>query len=265
MNNRWLRDKEELNKIVFYDKYYLKDLLYKIDIYLKSLPIPVVTKFENSSITFVVGDKNGFHKTYKINVDIAPYDFIKIINDDLEKEFPQYRIVREEEKKITKKFVTEKILEGFTSDEIIEMSPTYKVEEFGRIFRVLLKEDKFYMEKEVNGIKTKSIWSTCTTGVLMPVSEFLRTLRCMKLENAHDMEIYDFINENSRCIKDDFQYNYDIVIDYSNIRMYNFFKINLEELRENVIDKLDELEYNIGRFTIKFKDTNIKDDCLKLL
>lgn len=77
---------------------------------------------------------------------------------------------------------------------------------------------------------------------------------------------YNFIMKNSTFVReiDNISEN-EQVIDYEGKMMLNFFKINLNELKQHDIERISDEHYKIGEYNILFKSEALRMDCFKLL
>lgn len=253
--NWWLEDSDFLAKAEFHDHYYLESVCKHVANMIKNIPIPVLTSYDpkNKSIYFSVGK---IKKDFKLDVNIAYYDYITIVKRYLYQFFPTYNIEYEKEVDLSEDEIWEKVnKEKMNLNDAIMCKKKTKVKEKGVIEKEVRLKDEFIIN--VNGKRQVRI-----TGSLqfpMSLSTFMSKLKLIK----NDKKRYDFIFENSTFIKDIGAIpKQDILITYSGNQLLNFFKINFEDLKGSPLIQIDTFTYKWGVFRIKFESQSLKTDCL---
>jgi len=85
------------------------------------------------------------------------------------------------------------------------------------------------------------------------------------IQKEIEVKKYNWIMENSTFVREvDLREN-EYVVDYDGKMMINFFKINLNELKQHKIVKITEEHYKIGEYNVLFKSDLLREDCFKML
>jgi hypothetical protein len=264
LNNKWLRDEqfiEGLNTDV--SKLYLQDLCSYLNSFLNTAPLKVVTTWdrEDRGIIFFMGN---YRKMFELDVNISKYEFITLIKNWLIRFYPQYEVELKRERELTSSEIA-KIRKDcldngkpFDLNNYLNERVEYTETEKGIITKVFLLQDQFILQ--VN--KTKYLCAPGSTKIPIRMSEFMNTLRKMKLTHKSNQDIYDYIKLNSFIIneiKED-----KVNIKYKDKTMLNFFKINFQYIFENGLNKKNNFLYESGKFIIDFcGDRYLKESCLE--
>ena len=252
--NWWLEDREFLSRSNFPDLYYFETLCNHIANMVKNIPIPVCTSYDtkNKAIYFSVGKiKKGF----KIDIDIAYYDFLTIIKRWLIQYYPKYEIEKEIEKELTEEEMAEKAKQGMNLNDIILFRKKEIVKEVGYIEKITMLKDEFILN--INGERQVRISGSAMTP--MSLSTFMDKLKLLQ----NNKKKYDFIMQNSLLIKKLYSTDKtEINITYAGKQMLSFFKINYIDLKNENLIELQPFLYKWGVFKIKFESMSLKNDCL---
>ncbi len=256
--NMWLEDEQFLANIGFHDIYYLTSLGRYISNFIKNVPVPPITWLDkkNMRIYFMVGSNQYW---FKIDTNIAYYDFLELIKQWLVQFYPQYDVIVENTRKLTEEEIIARKeyaeIKGipFDLNDALEEEISFSYNEHGIIIKIFMKEDNFIIN--VNG--KKYLRKSGSEKNLMPLSTFLPKLRSIE----DDDEKRDFIFTNSKLEKELDAFNKFIIIDYSGIRMLNFFKINFDRLKHGEFKKIDDYNYVNNNYKIHFENKILKEDC----
>jgi hypothetical protein len=258
--NWWLEDSEFLSKSNFHDLYYMETVCKYVSNMIKNIPIPVLTSYDtkNKSIYFSVGkNKKGF----KLDIDIAYYDYITLTKRWLSRFFPTYEIeieseigLSEEEIAILIKDKKEK-KEKIDYNDILLLRKKVSTKEKGTIEKITMMKDEFILN--VDG--KRQIRISGVTYKPKSLSMFMDELKVI----ATDIEKREFIFNNSSFIKNlDEGNNKELSVNYQGKQMLSFFQINYEDLKNEHLQMIDNFNYKWGKFKIKFESLSLKNDCI---
>jgi hypothetical protein len=252
--NWWLEDVDFLSRSNFHDLYYLESLCKTISNMIKNLPIPVLTSYDsrNKAIYFTVG---SIKKGFPLDTNIAYFDFITLVKRYLIQFFPSYEITYEKEIDLTEDEILIKVREEKVNlNDALLMKKKVKIKEKGIIEKITMMKDEFVLNR--NGQKEVRI--SGSVYLPMSLSTFMDKLKIIK----NDQKKFNFIEENSCFIKFIEDNKSEISITYSGQQLFNFFKINFEDLKSFSLEQIDNFNYKWGRFKIKFDSLTLKNDCL---
>lgn len=253
--NFWLTDSDFLQKSGYSDLYYLENLCFKINSFLKNTPIHAVASLDvkrTNQIYFMVGPNK---KSFKIDPELSPYDFITKVKRWLYQFYPQYEIEYEEEIEYSDEEILKMVQEqGMNLNDALLKRKRVVKKEKGVIEKCLFKDDLFVLN--VNG--ERSLWITGSVSNHLVVSKFKENF--MKIED--DEEKYNYLMSNCRKYRDlnDIK---TININYSGKQLLNFFKVNFVDLKDEPLVMIEDFKYQWGKFIITFESVSLKKDCLE--
>lgn len=256
--NLWLISVEFLKKFNFSDRYYLESLCYHVHSFLKNVPVQVITYYDKTtdSICFCIG-KNK--KNFKLNIEIAPYDYVTVVKRWLYQFYPKYEydyIIQEHysDQEIIDMLKCKKVVD--LNDALLLRKPIEK-KEIGVIEKVMMKEDQFI----ININDQRQLW--ITGSIKQPLTLTLFKEQLFKLQDNEERRNY--IYKNARKIKDLAKDDKEIVIKYTGKQMINFFKINYEDLKNYELKQIQSYLYKWDRFLIYFDSSSLLSDCLSFV
>jgi len=252
--NKWLEDEQFISKMNFSDKYYLETLCFKVAAFLKNIPVPVCSTWDAShkSIYFSIGDNKHF---LPIDVNIAYYDYVTLIDKWARQFYPQYKVKIDTEIEYTDKEIMHFVQEGIDLNDAILRKKPHSYVEIGIIEKIFIKRDEFIFNK--NGIREVRMSGLGVQNPL-PLSKFMESIR--RISDDSEKKIY--IEENSKSIMNLKIYEKEIIINYSGKQMINFFRINFYDNKVYPLVAIDEFQYTWGVFKIIFESKNLRDDCI---
>jgi hypothetical protein len=263
-NNKWLKDEYIIDNIeIDISRLYLQDLCYFISNFLYSVPLKVVTAWDinNKGIIFFIGDNR---RLFELDENISKYDFITLVKNWLVRFFPKYEVEIEK----TREFTSSEIIQirkecinnnrPFNLNDHLNKKIKYSEIEKGMITKINLIKDQFIID--INGVGY--LCAPGSTKIPIRLSDFMNTLRKMKISHKPDKDIYDFIKLNSfvlRKLKEK-----KITINYKDRMMVNFFKINFKYISKNGLLKTGIGIYESGKYIIDFEgDSYLEKSCLE--
>lgn len=279
-NNEWLEDPEFIYRLDYYDKYYITSLCKRISIFLKTLPITVITTWDNNhkSLYITVGTNKNY---FSISPNIAYEDYLTLIQRWLIQFFPTYDVTEKIKRKMTPVELTVRRDLAISNNEKIDFNSLLDLEidaskkEYGIITKVYVFEENDKFEIEIND--KKYLYMSGTLNRPMGLSTFLKKLR--KIENNVDRK--NFIFNNSHMIEPIVENSKDKFIEYNSQQIFNFFVINYLDLKKyepifvmeksykyiNADEELIEQKQHIyrwGQYMIKFPADNeeLINDCI---
>jgi hypothetical protein len=257
-SNAWLESQEFLKKTGFQDLFYLESLCYHIASFLKNVPLPVVTSHDigfTNSIFFVVGDKikNGF----KIDTNIAPYDYITLVKRWLYQYYPKYSYKYDEQVPYSDEEIIALHKQGQDLNDLLQLRKSVQKVEIGIIEKEMRVKDQFILNR--NGIR--ELWLTGSLKDPMTLTEFKDTL----LRISDDVERRLFIFAHARPIQVLDASTKDINVNYIGYQMLNFFKINYDDLKQYEVKEVVPFVYRWGRFVCKFDSRSLMLECLNYI
>lgn len=265
-NIYFLKDISVLQKIydkTGIDKFFLRKLFDIFYSYLKRTPIKVIVNsydYEENIIEFRTFNTNI---SIPINKDVSFTDHLYLLVKELKPFFPSFNVVETFERPLTEQEVLKELEGGLTFDEAMEKKVVITNKEDIVLYKIKLKRDVFYLE--VNGEIIETRISGGEVKKVYPLSVFLKDLRLMLKQGVEGVKLKHFIKANSTLLN---RIKRSVTIPISfpeNLWMENFFLLRKEEFVDKPLEKIDELIYNIGGFTIKFNDRVIKEHCLKII
>lgn len=250
--NFWLTDEEFLRKSSISDTYYLEGLCYKISSFLKNVPVHIVTRLNNDSISFFIGSNE---KEFKIDYDLSYYDYITRIRMWSRQFFPQYKCEIKKEVELSDEEMKEKVKEGMDLNDVLLLTKEITEVKEGRIEKVYLKDDCFLFNDFAGNLEKRT---TVYAQKCSPVSSFIEKFRACE----NDEQKYNYLMENSKSLGN--VEETEINVEYSGKQMINFFKINYEDLKNIELIQISEFIFKWGRFKIQFNSLTLRDDCIKI-
>ncbi|MCG8670164.1 MAG: hypothetical protein MI867_12170, partial [Pseudomonadales bacterium] len=252
--NHWLIDKDFIDSIEFRDKYYIENLFRTIYHFIKKCPLPLVSEWLHNTdeIKIMLGKKEFFHK---ININIAYFDFVTLIERPLRKFYPKYKVEIVESVPLSSEELKNKVLEGMDLAEAMEERKDNKYIENAILDRVYFEDDIFRIK-----VNDKVIFRISgSTKNPIGIYSFIKKLKKINT----DEEKRDFIEENSIIVSVS-PGEKDIYIDYSDRQMLNFFKINAPDLYQNNIESNGK-GYRWGKYCFDFNSNQLKHECENIL
>lgn len=255
--NEWMENEQFISKMKYHNLYYVKNLGQVLGAYLRAIPIPVITTWDPNfkRIYFHVGlDKHYFD----LDENVSYWDYTFLAGQWLSSFFPSYCVEEEEDVELSEAEIWNKVRkEGLTLDDALLLRKPALVKTTGKIIKIQITNDEFIFNN--NGKEEVRISGTLEK--LIPLSLFLKELR--RLTDDHEKKNY--ILSNSRLIKELNETKREIVIDYPDQMMRNFFIIRYDSLRNDSFSKTYEGLYKWGRFIIKFNSLELERDCIHFL
>ena len=267
--NEWLVNKNNfIGKSNFEDKYYLETLGRHISNFLKNIPITPVSSYDPKykRIFFSVGDNS---KPFNLDLDMAYFDYITLVKRWLVQFFPQYTYVYEKEEEYSEDEILEMRKqaidngEKFDINDALLMRKTINTKSKGLIEKITLKADEFTFNLDGQ----KSIRTSANLDNPLPLRVFLKELRLIRSKNESDVEykIRDYIFSNSKEVKKLNKNKKEITIQYPGKTMYNFFVVNVPELKPHYkLEKIEDYLYRWDNYIIKFESETLKNDCINI-
>lgn len=252
--NQWLLDEAFLEKTGFHDMFYLQNLCGVLAKYVEKCPVPVISTwdFKNDKIYFILGQTNKYG--LKVDVNVSYYDFVTLVHNWLYRFFPAYECEYKAERPLTPEEIIKEIDAGnFSVDDALDVNKIVDVKEQGVIEKIYITKDEFKIN--ING----DLFLRLTT---IPISEFLKTIR--KIENPNEKRSYIF-SYSTGVFKIPSDSTDEIIINYPDKMLYNFFKINVINLFEEPITLIKKNTYKWGRFKIEFKNESLKNECMAIV
>jgi hypothetical protein len=263
--NEWLLNKNNfITNSNFDDKYYLETLGRYIANFLKESPVSCVTYYNkyHKSIYIMIGDNK---KEFKLSNDINYKDFLTLVKKWLINFFPTYEVELEKEENYSSEEII-KIKNNSNSSilDILYQKKKIIYTEKGIIEKFRLKEDEFILNRN----NVLELYTTALKDKPLPISEFMKDIRCLSIQIKNNIElnrqVYQYIFNNSKKIKDIDIYNNNIFINYKGTMLLNFFKINYDSLKKFDLEEINKYNYRWGNYYIKFDSNSLKNDCLDI-
>lgn len=240
--NFWLKDPSFISKINYEDKDYLKSVFDIIYPFLFKLPIPVLSTWDyvNNKIFISLG-KNTIASIF-INNNIAPYDYITLIDKYLYNYYPSFKTTYLKQipydiDEIVEVMKTSKI----TFDEVVSKKKLQEYNEIGVIERIYFTEDSTF-KLNINNVKQLRLSN-------IPLTYLLTSLRNIKDNN----ERKDYILSNSYFIKE--LVDKPIEINYKDEMLLNFIKINKSINNSEAYKKSNKIIW--GPYTLNIQENEI--------
>lgn len=254
--NEWMVNEKFLSIIDYHNKYYIENLGKVFSKYIESLPIPVITTWDpnNKRIYVLVGNEKRF---FEVDDNVSYFDFIYLVEQWLYQFFPKFEIEEEVDVGLDDDEIYEKVQKGMSLDDaLLIKKKSIKINK-GIITKIYITNDEFTFSKDGK----EFIRITGSLNNLLPLSTFLKKLRELK----SDVEIKDFIYSNSRELKQLSGDMSQILVDFHDKMIKNFFIIHYEELKDKPIIKITNLIYEWDKYKIVFETKEIEKDCLHYL
>ena len=139
---------------------------------------------------------------------------------------------------------------------IVQFYPQYYIDgEYGIILKIFFKTNEFLFFN--NGVK--EIRYAGKRNFLLSLSDFLKKIR--QLEDK--TELKTFIIENSTLIETIESTQKEVYISYGNEMMKNFFAINFDDMKNHSIKQIENSDYKIGKYNIRFCDKLSETECIE--
>jgi hypothetical protein len=266
--NKWLENTDFLEKIKFKDSYYLETLCFKVAAFLKNVPIPVISSWDDShkSIYLSIGDNKQF---FALDTNISYYDMITLMKRWCTQFYPQYEIEVEKQIEYTDEEIVNDLVgkQGMNLNDAILARKTIKYIEKGIIEKVFFGDnenrDKFILN--INGQRQIRLTGNISNGIIMPISEFMEGIRKFSKEKDKytPLDVKNYIEQNSKYILNLKNKN-EVLITYRSHQMINFIKVNFPELYpEYELEQQEDFVYTWGRFKLIFDSKALIRDCLQ--
>ena len=141
---------------------------------------------------------------------------------------------------------------------VLQFYPQYYTDnQYGVILKIFFKTNEFLFFN--NG--TKELRYVGKRNTLLHLTAFLKYIRT--IENIEDLR--DYILLNSTVVETITSNSQDIYIGYGSEMMKNFFSINFDELKNHPIKQIENKDYKIGKYNIRFCDEISEKECLDYL
>lgn len=254
--NEWMINEQFLSKIDYHNKYYIESLGKILYSYIETIPIPVISTWDplNKRIYILVGQEKRF---FEVDENISYFDFTFLVDSWLKKFFPKFCIEEECKIPLDDNEIIEKVKNGMSLDDALLERKDAKIKDIGVITKIQITNDEFYFNRNGN----EHIRITGSLDNLIPLSVFLKTLREIK----NDIEKRDFILNNSRELKSVSNNKAQIIVDYPEMMMMNFFIIRYETMKKIPLLRITEKLYEWKHFKITFKSEGNERDCIRYL
>lgn len=222
---------------------YTRELLDAIQDFRKGCPIhfvPIEDKWK-PRIKVYIGDQREY---LQINPEIAIRDQITLLDRQLRKFYPQYKVVSTTESVLDPMEIAELIREGHSYDDACQRVKPVSCESRGIIEQFWLLDDRYRIrlwDRQGDQVNEDVV----TRNTRIPISEFLAHLRAMR----DDKEILDYIDRNSRY--EQISIPPQVLVNYEGPRLLNFIRINSVDIQEPpVFTRVDENTQMVtwGRF-----------------
>lgn len=254
--NEWMVSEKFLSVINYHNKYYIENLGRIFSKYIETIPIPVITTYDpkHKRIYVLVGKEK---RSFEVDENVSYFDFTYLVDQWLYKFFPKYMIEEETEIGLDDDEIFMKVQEGVKLDDALLLRKKAKIIDSGVITKIYITDDEFTFRKN----DKEFIRITGDLNNLMPLSIFLKKVRELK----EGIDIRSFILSNSRELKQLSGEVKQILIDYSDRMMKNFFIIHYEQLKNEPILKITELIYEWSKYKLVFESKEVEKDCLHYL
>jgi len=242
--------------------YYIETLGRYIHNFLMNVPVPIIVSKLNtkSEFTFSIGNNSI---NIAISEDYAYHDYVTLIRHWATKFYVQFTVILEEDQKLSEQEIMEEINELQKNNKLVDVNEllvkTVKVERTisGIIEKVIFKKDEFVL----NFNEYKEIRIAGSRNNILNVKTFMKNIRNIE----EDSKKYQYLLANSTLVKKLDNLNmYVIDINYTGLKLVNFFKINYIDLKDYILEKESEFVYTWRNFRIHFENQSLKDDCLEI-
>ena len=252
--NIWLTEESYLNSLGYHDSYYLRSLCDFLFLYLKKLPIPIITRFVNKSIEVRIGEHV---KQFPVSTKLSTKEWIVLVDKWLSQFFPQYKINGSEIRPLTEDEAIHYLNSGkYSTDEVFSMQIEDTFEEFGIIERMYKRREEFKIT--ING-KSSIRHAGGSNKEHLLVSEFIKIANTL-----NGQELRDYIMNHSRHVVD-LDDDKEVFINHKGVQLINFFIVHKDYILANTETSVNSLTSRFGRFVIEFESPTHKTDCMKAL
>ena len=254
--NEWLESDAFIAKMDYPNKNFVKGLTQVVASFVWDAPVPILTTWDpvHKRIYFSIGTEK---KYFELDENIDNYDFIVAVSRWAYKFFPYYELDEEIETELSDDEILAKVKDGVNLDDAILMRKKIQIKERGTLIKVDLGNDQFVFD--VNGDGFVRMSGTLSNPKTLSV--FLKELRMI----YNQRERKNFIFQNSIELKKLPEKPIIKIAHFKN-KMINFFIIHYPDLKNVSIVKneesLNNLEYQWGRFLIRFEDNELRNYCL---
>lgn len=258
--NAWLENIDEIRSKEFPDMYYFETLCFFIASYLKNAPVPISCNYsdKHTSFSFHIGKEFKFLKG---DSDISYMDFITLLKNWAKYYYPMYYVQRDIEVSEDEDVIRQRIKEGMNMTDAFNLTKIETYVEQGVIEKIFILEDSFIFNQNGNNREMRMSGS-----IQKPISlsSFMKELRSFKdlPKEEKNKNIYEYILDNSSVIKQFPIGKKEVPISYSGKQMLNFFRINFDLLKNERLTRIDDFNFAWGKFTIKFENKSLKEDCI---
>ena len=248
--NEWLETPKFIDKIDFYDKYYLYALLKHIANYIKNVPIPMLTTWDSvhKSVYFKIGKVES--NFFPVDINIHYDDYISAVEYWAQQFYPQYTCMVEVEKQPSEIEVIASLKNGKNFEDALTDVVKTKEMERGIIERVYITKDEFILN--VNGNKSLRLSGTFENPVSL--SSFMHTLRNIE---ADDIREYIYSNSTFQRI---IHQSPLLVIQRKGVEMMKFIEIHSPYMKDEKLVKLDPRKLQWGKYTLHLDSNKLEDD-----
>lgn len=252
--NIWLTEESYLNSLGYHDSYYLRSVCDFLFLYLKRLPIPILTKYVNKSIEVRIGSNA---KSFPISTKLTPKEWITLVDRWLSSYFPKYSVVGKTLRPLTEDEAIHYLNSGkYSTEEVFSMQIEDTFEESGMITRMYKKKEEFRFV--MNG-KTSIRHAGGSYKESLLVSQFMKNANSLS-----GQELRDYIMNHSRHVVD-LDDDKEVFINHKGIQLINFFIVNKDYILVNTETPINSLTSRFGKFLIEFESLTHKSDCIKAL
>ena len=252
--NIWLTDESLINSLGYHDSYYLRTVCDFLFLYLKRLPIPILTKYVNKSIEVRIGANA---KSFPISTKLTSKEWITLVDKWLSSYFPQYKIEVNVKRPLTEQEAIHRLNSGkYSTDEVFSMQIEDTIEESGMITRMYKKKEEFRFV--LNG-KTSIRHAGGSYKESLLVSQFVKTANSLE-----GQELRDYIFAHSRHVVD-LDDDKEVFINHKGIQLINFFIVNKDYILAHEETPINYLTSRFGKFLIEFESSTHRMDCMKAL
>lgn len=255
--NEWLTNRQFLDYANVENRYYFETLCEYVSEYLKNTPIPVICTFDpkNQRLYFLIGKDNK--NWWDINPDISYIDTLTLIKRWVKQFYPKYKLEYLAKVSLTDDEIYKKVSrENMRLDDAILLKKEILIEEKGIVGEITLSKDEFIFY--YNDRKTLRI--SGSPDNLLPLRFFLKEIRNIE----DDKEKRDYIFKNSYEVKEfNSMDEEEILINYIDKQMKNFFIINFPDLKYKNLFKISDNRYRWDNYVIEFNNKLVEQDCFK--
>jgi len=258
--NEWLITKEFLARAEVPNRLYFEELCEHVYEYLKNTPVPVLSTFDpkNLRIYFTVG--HDYKNWWIINEDYAFADMITLMRRWVKNFYPSYQVDYEDEVPLSEDEVWVKVREeGVKLEDALEMKKKVSVIETGVVGEITLSKDEFEFTKN----RKKTLRVSGTLDNPLPLHKFIKYIRFIK----DGREMRDYIFKNSLEIQEFPDKEDDVIIEYKDKKLKNFFIVNFPNLVMKQLYPIVDGDYKHywrwGKYVIQFNSHYVQDECLE--